>query len=98
MKEYAKDFYTSPQWRKCRDSYMNSIGMMCELCKANGIYERAVIVHHKIHITPANINDPRITLDSNNLQGLCRSHHMQVHSKKEKRYIVDEAGNCITGD
>lgn len=95
MKEYAKEFYTSPEWRHCRDAYMNSVGMMCEMCKESGQYEKADIVHHKIHITPDNINDVEITLNHLNLQALCRHHHMLVHSTKQRRYIVDSNGNVI---
>lgn len=96
MKDYAREFYTSPQWRHCRDAYMNSVGMMCELCKESGAYEKAEIVHHKIHITPNNINDPQITLNHLNLQALCRHHHMLVHGAREnRRYVVDENGHVI---
>lgn len=95
MKEFAKEFYTSPQWRHCRDAYMNSVGMMCEICKESGAIEKADIVHHKIHITPDNINNPDITLNHLNLQALCRHHHMLVHSTKVRRYVVDSNGNVI---
>lgn len=96
MKPYAEEFYKSKQWQNCRDTYMQSVHMMCEICRANGIYERAEIVHHKIHITPQNIQDPGITLNFDNLQALCRHHHMLVHSTKaNKRYMVDKYGNVI---
>lgn len=95
MKEYAKEFYLSAQWRNCRDRYLNSVGGVCELCKENGTIERAEIIHHIKHITPDNINDPDITLNWNNLQALCRSHHMLVHSSKARRFAVDSSGHVI---
>ena len=48
-------------------------------------------VHHKIHLTPKNINDPNITLNWDNLMLLCRDCHAEVHSRA-KRYTVDKDG------
>ena len=46
-KEFAKAFYHSRQWKKCRDSYIRQrIGIdggLCELCQSSLGY----IVHHK---------------------------------------------------
>lgn len=36
-------------------------------------------MHHKIHLTPELINNPRITLDWNNLELLCESCHKDEH-------------------
>lgn len=52
-------------------------------------------MHHKIHITPDNINDPNITLDWNNLQLVCRDCHAEIHAGTDKRYAVDEWGRVI---
>ena len=73
-KEYAKGFYNSIQWIKCRSSFMKSKNYICERC--GGL---AKIVHHKEHITPMNINDVNITLNWDNLQALCLECHNSVH-------------------
>ena len=64
---------------------------LCERCWAKGIVRHGDTVHHKIHLTPANINDPEITLNPDNLELLCRDCHAEEHAS-EKRYFVDEQG------
>ncbi len=57
-----------------------------------GLYNPGVIVHHKIHITPDNIEIPEITMNYDNLELLCRDCHAAMHGKHPKRYKVDETG------
>lgn len=96
-REFAKDFYNSIQWRECRESYARSKGYLCERCMERGIYRAGEIVHHKIHLTPENINDPSITLSFDNLKLVCRDCHAVEH-KPEKRYKFDELGKLVTLD
>lgn len=97
MKEYAKHFYKSQAWYKCRNAYMKSVSYLCEDCYAKGIIKPAEEVHHIIFITPDNISDPNITLNYDNLISLCRECHRARHNldEKNKRYKVDEAGRVI---
>lgn len=92
MKPYAERFYKSPQWKKCRDAYMRSTGGLCEDCYKEGRIVPAEEVHHKIFITPQNINDPSITLNPGNLVALCRECHRKRHGASERRYVVDSNG------
>ena len=75
MKEFAKGFYNSAAWRKCRRAYIDSRimvdGGMCEICGERVGY----IVHHKELLTPTNITDPNITLSFDNLQYVCKPCH-----------------------
>lgn len=68
---------------------------LCEECLKIGLIVPAEEVHHKIHITPANIDNPNITLNYANLIALCREHHRQLHGVKKKRYQIDEYGRVI---
>lgn len=96
MKEYAKGFYKSKAWKDCRAAYAKSVGGLCEVCLKAGIYRAGEIVHHKEHINPDNINDPRIILDWNNLQLVCRDCHAELHPKhRGRRYKLDELGRVI---
>lgn len=95
MKDYAKAFYFSPAWINTRRAYKKSVGGLCERCLAKGLYIPGDIVHHKIHITPDNINDTDITLNWNNLELVCRDCHADIHRKIEKRYRVDEFGKVF---
>lgn len=92
MKDFAKSFYKSKAWQQCRASYIKSVGGLCEKCLAQGRYTPATLVHHRIEITPNNINDPNITLNWGNLQAVCRDCHAELHTHKEIRYKVDELG------
>ena len=56
-----------------------------------GLYVPGEIVHHKIALTPDNINDPSVSLSWDNLELLCRDCHGKEHSG-HKRYCVDSFG------
>lgn len=87
MKEYAKKFYFSKQWKACRKSYISKRimidGGLCEECHENPGY----IVHHKIQLTPANIDKPNITLSHSNLKYVCK----QCHDKYDGHFIKQRA-------
>lgn len=92
-KEYAKKFYTSKAWRDTQKAFMQSKHYVCERCG-----KPAVIVHHKTYITPANINNPEITLNWNNLEALCQTCHQREHMQKpvtEAGLIFDDNGNLV---
>ena len=91
-KEFARDFYNSKAWYRTRTAYARSRKYLCEICLAKGIYKAADIVHHKIHLTPNNINNPEITLNPDNLMLVCRECHAKLHENR-RRYIVDENGH-----
>lgn len=92
MKDFAKQFYSSKAWKECREAYKKSVGYQCERCKAKGLLSPAEIVHHKIHINRHNIKNPKITLNFDNLEALCRACHGEEHKKVERRYKADENG------
>lgn len=101
MKEFAKIFYKSPKWIKCRNAYIkNRIaldGGICEECGETVGY----IVHHKKILTPDNINDPEITLNPDKLQYVCKSCHdkFEGHGIRNKRKHLckfDEEGQPIS--
>lgn len=75
-KDYAKGFYSSKEWIRTQAAYMASRNYVCERC---GMPAR--IVHHKVYISPANIGDPNITLNWNNLEALCQNCHNQEHMR-----------------
>ena len=88
-KEWAKKFYNSIEWQKCRDSYIKSLalvnGSTCERCGREGY-----IVHHKKWLNPNNINDPDVTLNFNNLEYLCRECHNKEHDCCSKKNVTRE--------
>lgn len=74
-KDFAKSFYRSSAWKKCRASFIISKYGLCERCNCKA----GTIAHHKIYLTPDNINDPMITLSFENLELLCPSCHSNEH-------------------
>ena len=97
-REFAGNFYKTAAWKKCRGAYILSVGGLCERCYANGIIKHGDTVHHKVHLTAENINDPSVTMNPENLELLCRDCHAAMHAKNERRYRVDEAGRVIAYD
>ena len=96
-REFAKKFYATSMWRECRNSYAASRGHLCERCISRGVLARGEIVHHKIELTPENIDDPNITLNWDNLELLCRFCHAEVHDQRKKcrRFSIGPNGEII---
>ena len=96
-REFAKAFYASAAWRSTREAYAKSVGLLCEECKRKGLYNAGVIVHHKTHLTPENINDPSISLSWDNLELLCIDCHNKIHNAREanERFYFDDDGKII---
>ena len=95
-REFAKKFYRSKNWKQCRESYITSVNMLCEKCWESHIVRKGYIVHHKIPLTPKNINDVSITLSHSNLQFLCLDCHNRVHGDQGitvEGLEFDENGN-----
>lgn len=93
MKEWAKSFYKSKAWKKCRESFLISKFNICERCNA-----AAFIVHHKIYLNPNNINDASVTLNWSNLEALCQECHNKEHMSKDitvDECIFDDEGNLV---
>lgn len=99
--DYAKAFYASDAWHRCRLGYIRhrrSIdGGLCEECHEQPGY----IVHHKKHITQRTLNDPDITLAFDNLEYVCKACHDKLHNycgrecSRDQRIVFDAKGNPI---
>ena len=67
-------FYHRKARRKLSKAFLMSRYYICERCG-----KPAVIAHHKIHLTAANITDPNIALNPDNLEALCMDCHNAEH-------------------
>lgn len=96
-KPFSEKFYKTSVWRDCRNGYAAYRGHLCEGCLRRGILSHGEIVHHKIELTPENIDNPEITLNYNNLELLCRQCHAEVHDKRKKcrRFTIGPDGEII---
>ena len=109
-KPWAVAFYHSPGWKKCREAYANKVHHLCERCLAKGILKPGEIVHHKIELTPENINDPNVSLSFSNLMMVCRECHAEIHEtgwaqanakkreacRSSERYIIEKDGKVTS--
>ena len=97
--DWAKSFYNSKKWIKCRELYKQEKNGLCERCLKRGIYNPGEEVHHKIYLTPENINNPEITLNWDRLELLCATCHSKEHNEKHSPLrddvMFDENGDLI---
>jgi 5-methylcytosine-specific restriction endonuclease McrA len=94
-KEWSIKFYNSKAWKKCRAAYIKKVFGLCERCPAPGY-----IVHHKVYLTPTNINDPAISLNHDLLEYVCQDCHNKEHHGSHEPVTAeglafDSEGNLI---
>lgn len=93
MQAFAKSFYLSKAWRDTRAYiYKRDMGL-CVRCGKPG-----KIVHHKIYLTPQNIDNPSITLSEDNLELLCCECHAIEHEGQAptaEGLEFDSEGNLV---
>lgn len=96
--EFAKVFYNSTAWKRCRSSYIAQRqamdGGVCETCHEQPGY----IVHHKIWLTAENISNADISLNHEHLRYDCLVCHNKEseEEKKVERYMFDEMGQLVS--
>ena len=97
MRSVDSRFYKTRQWESCRAEYLKKVNHLCERCLADGKLVPAKFVHHKIWLNEANIHDPSITLNFENLEALCQDCHNSEHfgEKKENRWRFED-GKLVT--
>ena len=94
-KEFSKAFYNSKKWKDCRNAFINMKFGICERCGQPNSKQ----VHHKIYLSPDNINNPDVSLNFNNLELLCDTCHQNEHYKKYSAvqigYKFNEYGELV---
>lgn len=92
-KEFAKPFYNSSAWKKCRRSFIASVKGLCNRCQKPGH-----IVHHIQELTADNISNPDITLNYSNLEYLCLDCHNKITFnllETQNNLIFDASGDIV---
>ncbi len=104
-----KDFYNSKVWKQVRKTIWLKQNLLCNRCGKpvyiDGLSEylpkekrRTGIVHHKIWLDNTNIQDDNITINEDNLIGVCKECHENIHHANmscRKGLTFDEEGNII---
>ena len=92
--EYDKirKFYKSDKWKIARAIRIAAASGLCEQCGAIGTE-----VHHKVHLTPENVDDPNVSINQDNLILLCKDCHNKEHERftDTKHYRFDSDGNMV---
>jgi len=95
-RDFSAAFYHSKEWQDVRLYILKRDRYVCRLCG-----KPAQEVHHKIHLSPENIWDVRITLNPSNLVSLCRDCHFEQHKrdKEEGKHRAKsvKANDCAEG-
>lgn len=95
-RDFAKAFYKSKEWQNVREGVLMRDNYLCVECGAP-----AEEVHHIIHLTSKNINNPEITLKLSNLKSLCKACHFKEHAKDKAKGIREKhglsEGDCADG-
>ena len=84
------NFYKSSAWKAARQIKFQDKNGKCERCHRVGEE-----VHHKIRLTPANVIDPLVSVNQNNLELLCKDCHNKEHGRFTKEKEFDDEGNLI---
>ena len=95
-RDFARAFYKSKEWEQVRQFVLMRDRFLCQKCGAP-----AEEVHHKIHLSPENIWDPKITLNPQNLASLCKECHFAEHTHDKeagkRRKLGLSEGDCANG-
>jgi len=104
-RDFSRAFYHSKEWKLTREYILKRDNYLCNKCGMP-----AQEVHHKIHLTPDNINDIAISLNPSNLVSLCKECHFKEHYRDKadghrtkpkdteldtELYVFDEFGQLI---
>lgn len=104
-----KEFYNSKLWKNVKKSIWLKQNLLCNRCHrpvyVDGISEytpkenrRTGIVHHKIYLDNSNVYNDEITINEDNLEGLCKECHEKEHHQDvsvRRGYEFDEYGNIV---
>lgn len=104
-----RKFYTSRLWKSVKQEIWLRQNCLCDICHkpvyVDGISKwipkenrRTGIVHHKEHLTDFNLDDDNIAINPDNLVGVCKDCHEQLHHQDQVTrlgYSFDEEGNLI---
>lgn len=105
-----QEFYQTKIWKQVRKNVWLKQSCLCNRCHrpvyVNGISEWIPkekrlkgIVHHKEYLTDVNFNDDNISLNEDNLEGLCIDCHNQEHFSTQvtrQDLMFDDEGNLVS--
>lgn len=76
-----KAFYNYGWWKQIRLDVLDEQNHECQRCKAKGLYNEAVTVHHIKYLR----KNPELALTKSNLESICDQCHYDEHHKLESK-------------
>lgn len=99
-----QDFYNSKEWQQCKEHIKNKRltddgFILDEVTGKPLLRQYDMVFHHKIELTLANVNDPTISLNPENIMIVSHKTHNELHQRfgfyERKVYLVH--GNICSG-
>lgn len=102
MAKYAilKSFYASEKWQKFRLAIIAERGLRCEHCYKTVTKAGDLTLHHKIELTPENVNDVNISLNPENISVVHHDCHNKIHNRfgyKPEKEVYIIYGSPLSG-
>lgn len=99
-KDFSRHIYHTSEWERVRQAAWARDHGLCQECLKRGRVTIAEIVHHKVELTPFNVNDQTVAFGVDNLECVCRDCHATLHGARQRpaprRDIgFDSQGNLI---
>lgn len=93
MARYAilQAFYASEKWRNFRMSLIAERGNECSRCGKIIANAAEITGHHKVDLTPENVNDYTISLNPDLVNLICS----ECHNKEHKRFGYQSSGRNV---
>ena len=91
---WAVSFYNSKAWKDLRQQLIIEAGYKCSKCGKSYLLEPWQLVgHHKMELTPENVDNVSIALNKDNIEVICKRCHDMVHNRygfngQRKVYLV----------
>jgi len=95
--DWQSKFYTGQVWRKFRHALVLERGMRCERCGRLLKDESEIEADHVKELTPETVNNPKVSLNPNNIQLLCKNCHNQKHGRygyEQKKVFLVYGSPC----
>ena len=83
-----KSFYKSDEWLDFRAQIILERGPVCQMCGRPIAASKQIHVHHLEELTEANINNPMISLNQDNVLLVCHDCHNKTHNRFGHGYVA----------
>lgn len=95
--QWASKLYNSQAWKRLRSSIIAARGSRCQMCGRLMLDDSQLVAHHVVELTPDNVDNPRIALNPDNIQIICKDCHDVVHHRYKAKGTYDKKVYIVYG-